>query len=77
MLHAFIMIRQRRCDACMLQLWHRLQDPENLDSLSTVLVIGCSLNEEVEVNFGSKPFRFDLDGQLQQERDRQAAAIAA
>lgn len=29
------------------------------------------------MNFGSKPFKFDLDGQLQQERDRQAAAIAA
>lgn len=37
----------------------------------------CSLNEAVEVNFGSKPFAFDVDGLLRQERDQQATAIAA
>ncbi len=35
-----------------------------------------SLNEAVEVNFGAKPFAFDVDALLQQERGMEADAIA-
>lgn len=34
-----------------------------------------SKNECVEVNFGQKPFKFDIEGMIQEEREQQRAAV--
>ena len=35
----------------------------------------CSRSEQVEVNFGQKPFAFDLDALVQEERRKREAAV--
>ena len=34
-----------------------------------------SKNEQVSVNFGAEPFRFDLAAMVQEEAEQQAAAV--
>lgn len=38
-------------------------------------VVWCSPHERVELNFGQKPFRFDLDSLVREEQSLQASAI--
>ena len=35
----------------------------------------CSRNECVELNFGQKPYRFDLEGLVREELEQRCAAV--
>jgi hypothetical protein len=54
-----------------------LRDIESLPVVSafTLLCGVCSRNEHVEANFGAKPFVFDLDALVHQQRLQQESAV--
>ena len=57
----------------VVQSWKLLEQFSSWSA--TQLLCICSRSEQVEVNFGQKPFAFDLDALVQEERSKREAAV--